>query len=321
MKLIKIVAVLLVVFCNLNVFAEVTLIRTGGNLEIVQSKAPALDGILNDECWKISDKADNFSLYTGTGLPSKQTTAYVCRDENKLYIAFECKEDKLDKLVAASKEAEGDSVWMDDSVEIFIDTRHDHLTYYHFMANCVGSKGSSRKIKDSFGDAVTDEDFVAKWEVKTGRTAEAWTIEIAIPWSTLGITPKAGDVIGLNLNRERKTVPENDCWICTFGGFHAPEKFGQASFSGRKIFLNNAVIRNTGGKEEKLTVKITNINESSKKETAKELKLSAGAKSEQSLDLAGVIKDAEKGKNIITISVAGAADGKVLAEETFQYNN
>ncbi len=315
MNLRKMLVLTVAVLCSLNVFAETALIRTNGTLEITSAKAPILDGVLNDECWKSADKADKFSLNAGEGFPTKDTIAYISRDENKLYIAFECKEDKLDKLVQVSKEPEGDSVWMDDSVEIFIDTKHDHLTYYHFMANCIGSKGASRKIKDSFGDASVDDEFVAKWEVKTGRTADAWTIEIAIPWTTLGITPKAGDVIGLNLNRERKTVAENDCWTCTFGGFHKPDYFGQATFSGRKIYLNNATLRNAGTKEEKVKVKLTNVNESSKKETVKEMQLNLGASKEQSLDLSGLLKTAEKGINKITVSLGAGV------EETFQYDN
>lgn len=297
----------------------VLLIRTNGTLEIAETKAPVLDGVLNDDCWKLSDKADNFSLNSGAGLPAKATAAYVCRDSEKLYIAYECKEDKLDKLVANSKESEGENVWMDDCVEIFIDTKHDHLTYYHFMANCVSSKDGSRKIKDSWGDAASDEDFVPKWEVKTGRTQDAWIIEIAIPWATLGITPKATDVIGINLNRERKPVPENPCWTCTFGGFHKPENFGQATFSGRKVYLNDATVRNIGDNEEKLAVKLINVNEDSKKETVKELQLNVGAKKEQKIDISGLIKDAGKGINRITIKMSDISGKTALAEETFQF--
>ena len=304
-----------------NRSADVLLIRTGGTLEITETKTPVLDGVLNDECWKLCDKADNFSLNSGAGLPEKATTAYICRDAVNLYIAYECKDDKLDKLVAVSKSPEGESVWMDDCVEIFIDTKHDHLTYYHFMVNCVASKAGSRKIKDSWGDAAPDEDFVPKWEAKTGRTADAWTIEIAIPWATLGMTPKAADMIGINLNRERKTVPENPCWCCTFGGFHKPENFGQATFSGRKVYLNNAALRNAGDKEEKVAVKIKNVNEASKKETVKDLQLTLGAKTEQKVDIFGLVKEAEKGVNKITISLSDTAGKTVLAEETFQFEN
>jgi hypothetical protein len=289
--------------------AQVPLLRVNGTLEVATTSAPKLDGVLDDACWKVCDKAEHFSLNTGTGLPTQQTFAYICRDAHNLYIAFECKEDRLDKLVAKCAQ-DGGIVWHDDCVEIFIDTTHDHKTYYHFMANCIGSKTAGKEMKD-----------YNKCEVKTGRTADAWTIEISIPWSILEFNPKAGDIIALNLCRQRKTVAENHCWSCTFGGFHTPAKFGHATFSGRKVYLSDLTVRNTGAEEEKALVKVKCVNQATKQETGRDIPVTVGAKKEQQLDISGFVKDAEEGVHVVTLTLMDASGKTALAEEAFQFKS
>ena len=62
------------------------------------SKAPKIDGALNDECWK---QAVPLALKLASGKPpTEKTIAKVCHDDWNLYVAFECDESAMAKLVA-----------------------------------------------------------------------------------------------------------------------------------------------------------------------------------------------------------------------------
>ena len=71
-----------------------------------------------------------------------------------------------------------------------------------------------------------------KWlpqcRVKTGREAQAWTLEIALAWESLKISQPGPDTkIGLELVRNRAQHPaEWTQWSPTFNGNHFPQRFG-----------------------------------------------------------------------------------------------
>ena len=83
-------------------------------------------------------KIDRFTQRIPTdGAPStQQTDAYLGYDDKNLYAIFVCFDDEPQKLRARLSRRE--DLIEDDSVEIMLDTFHDHRRAYAFLANPLG---------------------------------------------------------------------------------------------------------------------------------------------------------------------------------------
>ncbi|MBL8993038.1 MAG: hypothetical protein JNM63_06825, partial [Spirochaetia bacterium] len=154
--------------------------------------APLVDGSPNEAEWK---GAPIFSLLSlQGGLPKFNTEARVSYDERFFYAAFVCAEPRMAAMVRKETNRDG-SVWEDDSVEIFLDTGFSRSHYFHLIANTAGV------VLDEKG---YDRTWDSKAMVKTGKTGTAWTIEVAIPWSSMNVNPpRKGTQMGLELVRNR----------------------------------------------------------------------------------------------------------------------
>ena len=120
-----------------------------------------------------------------------------------------------------------DDTWQDDSVEVFIGTNVEDETYSHYIVNAAGvlfdAIGYDRKGLN--GDAV----------VKTARQDDAWTVEIAVPWTDLNIlVPDSGSRMNLQLTRFRTASGEIMQYPPLNGGNHRPELHGFMEFAGEK---------------------------------------------------------------------------------------
>jgi hypothetical protein len=179
------------------------------------STPPLLDGKLNDEAWKRAGVVDDFrTLPAEEDRETLPTTVFAGYDDNNLYLAIRCVESALDKLRAV-----GSPVCLDDSVELFIDRNADQH-YYQIMVN-------------SKGDYAVSEGWSARpgitLEVKAGHEPDAWIVEMAVPWKTLGATaPKPGEKLGFNVVRNRTVAGESHSnWSPLLGNLnHSPQYFG-----------------------------------------------------------------------------------------------
>ena len=73
---------------------------------------PLLDGILEDECWKIADHTKTAFVHWGTKtVVRKQTVIYVCHDDKNLYLACVCEEPRLKSLRMLSHHPAGRKSW------------------------------------------------------------------------------------------------------------------------------------------------------------------------------------------------------------------
>ena len=186
-------------------------------------RAPVIDGVLDDVCWKQGEVASNFTLLRYGGAAVEQTQAMVTYDGRNLYIGFICLESKKEGMRMQCVERDG-PVWLDDCVEVFLDTRHDHKTYFHLITNLRGTKYDEKGY-------LAPNSWTAQWEVATATFDGGWSVEIALPFKSMGLTmPKAGTIWGLNLNREQWKIPEWNGWAGTVSHFHEPVNFGHLFF-------------------------------------------------------------------------------------------
>ncbi|MDD5598795.1 MAG: sugar-binding protein [Victivallaceae bacterium] len=200
---------------------------------------PEIDGNLNDPAWENAAKVKLLFLNDKeNSRPEVLTEAYITKDRDNLYIAFLCMEPAMSKIMTNQKDRDG-KIWMDDSVEIFIDPEKNESGYYHLIINSAGIVYDA-KVSNNFDDRSWDSG------IKTAamRQKDYWTVEAAIPLAK--ISPhKRNDIWGINFTRSR-TSPENPkitaeviSWSPLIGTFHQPDKFGSLVINDEKLLILN----------------------------------------------------------------------------------
>jgi len=186
--------------------------------------APALDGGLSDPAWQQAAVAGDFRLQ-GTRSPApQQTNVRMMYDDKALYIGVECRESSMDKILMSSKGLDSAGVFGDDTVELFIGHRANFAeTYWHIAI----TPGNAR-----YDNVALEKDYNLKMESATKLGQDAWTIEIAIPFASLGLKEApAGKEWRGNVCRIRKPEPrETSAWNAVEAGFHVPKLFGVWKF-------------------------------------------------------------------------------------------
>ncbi len=190
------------------------------------SKAPTLDGKLDDEAWKIAEKAGayftDFSLNIG-GKPSVNTEAWMVWDGENLYIAFRNYQD-MSSLKATVTQHDG-KVFNDDDNEYFLAPDWPSpRPYYQLITNSLGTR-YDKKERDNLA-------WNCNWKVAIGKLNDSWVSEVCIPLKEIGKEPKEGDEWGFNITRYWDKGRESITFTPGLEAFHTPEKFSILKFGG-----------------------------------------------------------------------------------------
>jgi hypothetical protein len=186
---------------------------------VVCAKAPVIDGDLSDGCWKTAELAGVWVDISNGKAAKPQGKVFVCHDDKNLYIAFLNPEPKMKGLAANSADRDGD-VWLDDSNEIFIDPSAGKSDYFQFIVNTANVLYDGKNRDGAWNST-------AKSAVK--KTADGWSVEVAIPLAELGATmPLKGQTWKANFCRNRRVEGESSStsWSDTGDTFHNPDGFG-----------------------------------------------------------------------------------------------
>jgi len=142
---------------------------------------PTIDARLDDPCWQKAQKITNFNLYKKEDLAKAQTEMYIVHDTDNLYLAFECFEPEIGKIRARAAKREG-SVNRDDCIELFFDYPRTRNTFrhIHLIVNTIGTLVDAVRYS-YWWDPV--------YEYKTRVGEQSWTLETAIPFSELALSP------------------------------------------------------------------------------------------------------------------------------------
>ena len=138
---------------------------------------------------------------------TEQTEIRILFDELALYIGIMCHESHPRATVSTQllRDANLD---VDDRITIVLDPFFDHRNGFFFQVNPAGAR-SDGQISDNPQDLIRDWDGI--WDAAVTRTAEGWTVELAIPFKTLRFKPDQ-TVWGFNVERQIKHLFETDRW-------------------------------------------------------------------------------------------------------------
>ncbi len=215
------------------------------------AKPIVVDGALDPAEWADAVEVSGFTFSGKALLASEQMVMRLLYDRQNLYLGVKCGESRPDKIVANVRDRDG-NVWHDDCIEVFLDPRHDHETYFQFIVNSLGVR------YDAIGfDRLWD----GQWKAAASVGKNAWYAEAAIPFASLEApTPSAGTLWGFNLNRERRAGGSTELynWADVQGVFHNPGFFGHLWFVGPAWTPDGeavaSVARRVGGAEARVYV-------------------------------------------------------------------
>jgi hypothetical protein len=149
------------------------------------SVPPVIDGILNDEIWKIAPEISGFRSFIpdfGKELPYN-TIVKIAYDDENVYFAFKCYDNEPDKI-RISMDAR-DKIVRDDWVCINLDSFNDQQTLYCFYANANGIQMDTRFAA---GKEDLGMDFV--WFSAGKVDSDGYTVEIKLPLKSIRFSNK-----------------------------------------------------------------------------------------------------------------------------------
>lgn len=155
----------------------------------------------NKSAWTLSKPI----FFENPAISDNKVNVYSLWDVDSLYFAFEVEDNNL---IAFQKEKDHPSLYLDDMVEILIDAHNDKNEcwgvddiVYHI--NVLGQKKDDRGTQDCSSDPTWDGNANYKVWVfgtlnDTADVDKGYRVEIAIPWSELGLCPETVMKIGVN---------------------------------------------------------------------------------------------------------------------------
>jgi hypothetical protein len=137
---------------------------------------------------------------------SQRTEIYLGYDDKNLYAIFVCFDREPRKIRARLSRRE--DVLDDDTVEIMLDTFHDHRRAYAFITNPLGVQLDALWTEGQ----DFDPSFDTVWNSTGKVTDRGFVVWIAIPFRSLRFASSDPQTWGIILNREIPRSSEDAFW-------------------------------------------------------------------------------------------------------------
>lgn len=202
----------------------------------------SVNGRLDEFSWEIATRVGVFrNILDPESTDLLPTQAAILWDDRNLYFAFVCK----DPRPWSSMFKRDSFLWTEEVVEVFLDPDGDGRDYPELEVSPHNVVVDLLIPEPPSGE--TDPAVAASWDIaglrtSVGRHSAGWTVEIAIPWDSLGDAgvehaPKYGDVWRVGLYRIERPggagsdqAPQFQAWSVTSKSFHEPARFGRVEF-------------------------------------------------------------------------------------------
>jgi hypothetical protein len=204
---------------------------------IGQGEKIVLDGRLDDKVWR---KAAQITLVPYADEKKKKefvrTVVKALRDKNNIYLAFDCEEPEMDKMLSSRQKNDSKNIWRDSSVEIFlIPSANREDNYYQIVVNANASLADYCG-KKSLGTGNLDIKWNSNAQVAVSKTKKSWSVELAIPIANLpGLDLQKDFPANFNRNRILSKTGTSYAKLYTWSpflkrGFQDVDNFGYITF-------------------------------------------------------------------------------------------
>ena len=180
------------------------------NLRSVRiSKAPVIDGVLDDDAWVNADVAKDFVMFRpSSGVPEREnqkTEVRVVYDDEAIYFGAYLYDDKPDDI--PKQFANRDNFSACDWFGIMINPNNDSQNDTEFFIQVTGNQADAKS-------SAFDEDFSwsAVWDSEVNIVKDGWVVEVKIPYSALRFSNEKVQTWGLNFHRHFNNSREQFTW-------------------------------------------------------------------------------------------------------------
>ncbi|HYX09203.1 MAG TPA: sugar-binding protein, partial [Bacteroidales bacterium] len=166
---------------SINAFSQSLSADTDILKPVKTESAIIIDGKLNEPVWQKTFFTK--VLYDENGRYNN-TKAYFTYDADNLYAAFRCQINDTSKLSKEHLDKDNEFMLSNDWVAFCIDTYHDGITAYAFLADAAGNEldgalnTPSRDLSFSFS---------SKWTAAAKTNLDGYTVEMKIPLKNLPV--------------------------------------------------------------------------------------------------------------------------------------
>jgi hypothetical protein len=155
---------------------------------------PRIDGLLDDEAWREPPLTlgtwRSYNPIRGDEGP-ETTEVRVAFDERFIYVAFNCRTGVPDRI--RTTVSRRDTVFNDDWVGLSLDSTGTGQSAYHLMVNPSGIQMDA--VNTTAAGEKFESDFL--WYSAGARTADGYSVELALPLETLRFSAAPTVTMGL----------------------------------------------------------------------------------------------------------------------------
>ncbi|MEW6321907.1 MAG: DUF5916 domain-containing protein [Acidobacteriota bacterium] len=170
-----------------------------------------LDGRLDEDAWRAAEAVTDFVQKEPTegAPPTDAMEVRFLYDDVALYVGA-----RMYSRAARGVQAplgRRDAAEQAEHVLVSLDTFLDRRTAAVFGVTAAGVRIDRFHASDT--ESSFDAGFDPVWDAEVAMLEDGWSAELWIPFSQLRFTPRPEQVWGLNLQRYRPTINEEDSWV------------------------------------------------------------------------------------------------------------
>jgi hypothetical protein len=181
--------------------------RTMTAVRATDSESIVVDGVLDDAVWSRATPATDFPQQDPlNGEPAtERTEVRIVYTRTTLYMGVRCFDDEPNRLLRFQRRRD-EFLSSDDRFMWVIDPFLSAQNGYFFETNPSGLMGDAL-----LGPGVNNRQWDGIWDLAVHRDAQGWSVEIAIPFTTLTFDPHA-TAWGINFQRTVRRKNEESVW-------------------------------------------------------------------------------------------------------------
>jgi len=202
-------------------------------------------------------RATLFSNFT-----DRNAKAYILNTGKTLYVLMES---DFDPKIGLRKYRKEMPMWTDDTMEVFIDPKHDHSEYYQYMVN-PGNVHEAVHMKTYPGTVKSEKKAYAQPD-KVNFTSEVkvagskWTTLFSIPFASFKAEFNPEATMGVSFLRYKAKVAEASRPVTqVVNTSHSPWAFNDLTFTKKPLEVKSIFLdRIQAGVENKLEVEVKSL--------------------------------------------------------------
>lgn len=158
-----------------------------------------LDGALNEEFYAQIKPITHFvQQEPQEGQPAtERTEVWILFDDRNFYVSVRCYDSAPERRVANELRRDSFNIFQNDNITISIDPLYTRRAGYFFQTNALGAR-REQEVQD---ERSNNNDWNAIWDTRSRILPDGWSLEFAIPFSSLRYAGAGPQVWGFNVRR------------------------------------------------------------------------------------------------------------------------